>query len=839
MSSESGVSSGMAAARRPLLREVCGWLTTVDHKRLGILYILFALLFLVLGGIEATIMRLQLVRPLNNFASPELFNRMFTMHGTTMIFFVAMPLVFGFANYMVPLMIGARDMAFPRLNAFSFWMTAFGGLILYSSLFGGTGFLDGGNAPDVGWFAYAPLTSLMFSPGHSSDFWTLGLLVSGIGSVGTAINIVTTILTTRCTGMTLGRMPLFAWLNLIMGFLVVMAISPLTAAQLMLLIDRYLGGHFFDTAAGGSAVLWMHFFWVFGHPEVYVLVLPAFAMASEIIPVFSRRVIFGYPVMVAATIAIGFVSMSVWAHHMFAVGMNSNANTFFVFTTMAIAVPTGIKIFNWLATMWGGRIQFKTPMLFCVAFLFQFLVAGLTGIMLGSAPFNWQLTGSYFVVAHFHYVIVGGILFCIFGAFYYWFPKISGRMLNEKLGKWHFWLLIIGFHLTFDFMHIPGILGMPRRIYTYEPGRGWETWNLIVTIGVFFQAASILIFVVNLLWSWSRGEKAGNDPWDAWTLEWSTDSPPSIYNFAAIPRVNSRRPLWDLKHPEDPDWRYEPAGPIVDPQSEPEAIVSLPASTPWPIIFALGLALAFAGLTCTAYLSIVGAILALCGCIGWARDIFPREKQEFVPTLITAPASTERSTITETDQNTGHQHRSRLPLEIHPVSAGIRGGLAGSIVDICLGMIWGAFSRNGVWYPANVLAAGFFPQRTTIQQLIAFHWDALLIGTAIVVIAWVSIGILYGAVLPMFPRRPILLGGAVVPLIGSGFVYSILESTNAVLSERIDWLWFVLIHITAGLVAGFVVSRSERIRTWQHVPFLDRAGIEIDELGNTPGRPNA
>ena len=839
MSSESIALSGNGAKKHPLLSTMYGWLSTVDHKRLGILYILVALIFLGLGGIEAAIMRIQLIRPLNDFVSPELFNRMFTMHGTTMIFFVAMPLVFGFANYMVPLMIGARDMAFPRLNAFSFWMAAFGGLILYSSLFGGTGFLDGGNAPDVGWFAYAPLTSLIFSPGHSSDFWTLGLLLSGIGSVGTAINIVTTILIMRCKGMTLGRMPLFAWLNLIMGFMVVMAISTLTAAQLMLLIDRYLGGHFFDMAAGGSAVLWMHFFWVFGHPEVYVLILPAFAIASEIIPVFSRRVIFGYPVMVGATIAIGFIGMGVWAHHMFAVGMNAKANTYFVFATMAISVPTGIKIFNWLATMWGGKIQFKTPMLFCIAFLFQFLVAGLTGIMLGSAPFDWQLTGSYFVVAHFHYVIVGGILFCIFAAFYYWFPKVSGRMLNEKLGKWHFWLLVAGFHLTFDFMHIPGILGMPRRIYTYEPGLGWEIWNLIVTVGVFLQAAAMLVFAANLLWSYFRGENAGIDPWDAWTLEWSTYSPPAVYNFAAIPRVNSRRPLWDLKHPEDPDWKYEPAGPITDIQPEPEAIVSLPASTPWPIVFALGLALAFAGLTSTALVSILGAVLAVCGCIGWARDVFPHEKQEFVPTLITAPVSTKRSAITESDQMTGHQHRSRLPLEIHPVSAGIRGGLAGGFVDICLAMIWGAFSHNGVWFPANVLAAEFYPGRVTMPQLTAFHWDALLIGTAIVVIASVLVGLLYGAVLPMFPRHPIWLGAVAVPLIGSGFVHSILGATNPVLNERIDWLWFVVIHIAAGTVAGFVVSRSERIRTWQHLSFLDRAGIEMDELTDRSGGPNA
>ncbi len=542
---------------RPLVDRLQDWVTTVDHKRLGILYVGYGLLFLVIGGIEATILRLQLVRPHNGFVSPQVFNQMFTMHGTTMIFFVAMPIVFGFANYLVPLMIGARDMAFPRLNAFSFWLTAFSGLFLYFSFVGGFGLYGAGTAPDVGWFAYAPLTAKTFSPGHSTDYWALALLVSGFGSIGTAINIIVTTLSMRCPGMTLGRMPLLVWLNLVMAGLVILAVSPLTAAQIMLLVDRYLGGHFFDTQAGGSAVLWMHFFWVFGHPEVYVLVLPAFAFASEIIPVFSRKAMFGYPVMVAATVAIGFISMSVWAHHMFTVGMTSAGNTFFVLTTMAIAVPTGIKIFNWLATMWGGKIYFKAPMLFCIAFLFQFLIAGLTGVMMASAPFDWQLGNSYFVVAHFHYVIVGGILFCIFAAFYYWYPKVTGRMYSEALAKLHFWLFVIGFHLTFDSMHVPGLLGMPRRIYTYEPGRGWDTWNFLTTVGVVFQAAGVLAFVFNLVRSYVRGRPAGNDPWDAWTLEWSTTSPPPEYNYATVPVVKSRRPLWDLKHPEDPDWKYE------------------------------------------------------------------------------------------------------------------------------------------------------------------------------------------------------------------------------------------------------------------------------------------
>ncbi len=521
------------------------------------MYIVYALIFLVIGGLEAVLMRIQLAIPNNHFVSPETFNRLFTMHGTTMVFFVGMPILFGFGNYLIPLMIGARDMAFPRLNAFSFWISAFGGTLLYFSYVGGSGLYGAGSAPDVGWFAYAPLTAHVFSPGHSTDYWTLAVLLSGVGTVGTAVNIVATTLCMRCPGMKLSRMPLLVWLYLITSFMVFVTISPLTAAQIMLMLDRYVGSHFFDTQAGGSAVLWMHFFWIFGHPEVYILVLPAFAFANEIIPVFSRKAIFGYPAMAAASVCIGFISLSVWAHHMFTVGMGPGANTFFTLSTMIISVPTGIKIFNWLATLWGGKIQFTTAMLFAIGFLFQFLIAGLTGIMLSVSPFNWQLSASYFVIAHFHYVLVGAILFMIFSAFYYWYPKITGRMLNERLGKWHFWLFLIGFHLTFDFMHIPGLLGMPRRVYTYEADRGWMMWNMIVSSGAIVQTAGTLLFVFNMVRSYFKGAIAGADPWDAWTLEWSTTSPPPEYNFAVTPSVASRRPLWDLKHPEDPDGNYE------------------------------------------------------------------------------------------------------------------------------------------------------------------------------------------------------------------------------------------------------------------------------------------
>jgi cytochrome c oxidase subunit 1 len=548
-----GEQEGAGPERPPLVDVLHGWVTTVDHKRIGILYILSALVFLVIAGTEATLMRLQLVLPGLELFGPgtmRIFNQLMTMHGTTMVFFVGMPILIGMGNYVVPLMIGARDMAFPRMNAFGFWITFFGGLLMYFSFFVG-------GAPAIGWTGYAPLTQYAYDRSLGTDYWAVGLLVSGVGTVTAGVNFVATVLTMRAPGMTFGKLPLFVWMMFFDAVLILVAIPPLTAALIMVLFDRHLGTHFFDTQFGGDAVLWQHMFWFFGHPEVYILVLPAFGAISEIVPVFSRKVIFGYESVAAATIAIAFISLGVWAHHMFAVGMSSTADMFFGASTLLIAIPTGIKMFNWVATLYGGKLRIKSPMLFALGFLSMFLIGGLTGIMLAAVPIDWQVTDTYFVVGHFHYVLFGGTLFAVFAALYYWFPKVTGRMAHEGLARWHFWFLFAGFNLTFGPMHIAGLLGMPRRIYTYSPERHWDLWNQLSTLGVGLQIIGFAFFLYNLYYSLRRGPEAGDDPWDAWTLEWATTSPPPSYNFEEIPVVRSRRPLWDLKHPDDPDWKHE------------------------------------------------------------------------------------------------------------------------------------------------------------------------------------------------------------------------------------------------------------------------------------------
>jgi cytochrome c oxidase subunit 1 len=531
-------------------RGLLSWIMTVDHKRIGIMYMATSIFFFAVGGIESMLMRSQLAVPQNDFLGPQAYDQVFTLHGITMIFFVVMPWLFGFANFLLPLMIGARDVAYPRLNAFSYWLLPASALFLYYSLLGG-------GAPDAGWYAYAPLTEHAFSSSNGLSYYALALILSGMGTIATSINFLVTVVYHRAPGLTYRRLPVFVWMMVVTSVLSLFALPALTADLLMLLIDRFFNGNFFDPTGGGLPIMWQHIFWIFGHPEVYIMALPAFGFISEIVPVFSRKPIFGYSFVVASGVSIGFLSFGVWAHHMFTAGMPPIADLIFSASSMAIAIPTGVKIFTWLATLYGGAIRFRTPMLFALAFIALFLIGGLSGVTLAVVPIDWQVNGSYYLVAHFHYVLFGGTAFAIFAAWYYWFPKMSGRMMSETLGKVHFWTMFVGFNLTFFPMHLLGIQGMPRRVYTYPAGLGWEGSNLLATVGSWIMLFSVLVFLMNLLQSIRAGRPAGENPWEAWTLEWSTPSPPPAYNFAVIPNVTSRRPLWDVAHPEDPDWQHE------------------------------------------------------------------------------------------------------------------------------------------------------------------------------------------------------------------------------------------------------------------------------------------
>jgi len=523
-------------------RGFVSWFTSIDHKQIGIMYIVSALFFFLVGLGEALLMRTQLIKPLNYWLSPGTYNEIYTMHGTNMIFLMAMPLLFGFTVYLLPLMIGARDMAFPRLNALSYWLYIFGALMLYFSFMGG-------GAPADGWFSYAPLTEKAYSFDPGIDYWALSLLVMGAGSVATGINLIVTVLTLRTPGMTMRKMPLFVWMVFINAFLVILALPALNAALVMILMDRQLNAHFFQPVMGGSALLWQNYFWIFGHPEVYILVLPAFGVISEVVPVFSRKVIYGYNFVAASTVAIGFLSYAVWMHHMFATGLAFSILYVFALTSFLIAIPTGVKIFNWIATMWGGTIRFTTAMMFATAFIIQFTLGGLSGVTFATIPLDWQLTDSYFVVAHIHYVLLGGTLFAMMAGTYYWFPKVTGRLLSERLGKLHFWLMVIGFNGTFFGMHFLGVFGMARRVFTYPDRAPLPTLNLISTLFAYVLAVAVVVFFWNLVTSLRKGEVAGDNPWEAWTLEWATHSPPPVENFDRVPPVYGRRPLWDLKHP--------------------------------------------------------------------------------------------------------------------------------------------------------------------------------------------------------------------------------------------------------------------------------------------------
>jgi cytochrome c oxidase subunit 1 len=586
---------------------VWSWITTIDHKRIGILYGVTAFTFFIIAGIEALLMRAQLATADAEIVGAETFNQLFTMHGTTMVFMVIMPLGAAFFNYLIPLMIGARDVAFPRLNAFSYWTFLFGAILMHVSFFTGS-------APDMGWFAYAPLTSTEYSGNSGVDYWILGLQVLGIASMAAGFNFVVTILNLRAPGMTLMRMPLFAWMTLVSSFLIIFAFPVITIAITMLLFDRFFGTTFYSVAAGADPLLWQHLFWVFGHPEVYILILPAMGIVSDVLPTFSRKPLFGYPTVVFAGVAIAFMGFGVWSHHMFTTGLGVWAISAFSVATMLIAIPTGVKIFNWLGTLWGGSIRFATPLLFALGFISMFLLGGLSGVMHASVPVDTQQQDTYFVVAHFHYVLFGGSIFGIFSGIYYWFPKMTGRMMDERIGKLHFWLAFIGFNLTFFPMHIVGILGMPRRIYTYGGDQGWTGWNMMISVGALIIAISTLVFIYNVIKSIRSGYAAGDNPWRAATLEWSISSPPPHYNFATLPQVTSRMPLWENEH-EDGSAEAPQAARRKQPMEEIH--VSMPAPSYWPIIVAGAITFAFGSLLVWRFHTIMGlTMISIAGLIG-------------------------------------------------------------------------------------------------------------------------------------------------------------------------------------------------------------------------------
>ncbi|UGS37646.1 cytochrome c oxidase subunit I [Capillimicrobium parvum] len=534
------------------------WLTTTDHKKIGILYLVTTFVFFILGGVEALMIRLQLGTAQNTLLTPETYNQLFTMHGTTMIFLFVVPIMAGFGNYFVPLMIGARDMAFPRLNALSFWLLLSGGLVFYASIFF--------TPPEAGWTSYTPLSLEAFSPSGGQDAWIFLVHLTGLSSLVGAVNFYVTIANMRAPGMGWGRLPLFVWTILVYAILLILALPVIAGAVTLLLTDRHFGTGFFDPTQGGSPLLWQHLFWFFGHPEVYIMVLPGFGIISEVLPVFARKPIFGYKAVAASSVVIAFLGLLVWAHHMFTTPSPTVVLVFFMMSSFLIAIPTGVKIFNWVATLWRGTIEFKTPLIFCIGFLSQFLIGGITGIMVAIFPVDWQVHDTYFVVAHFHYVLMGGAVFAIFAGIYYWFPKITGRMLNEPLGKWSFALMFIGFNVTFLIQHTIGMDGMPRRVYEYPDVGHLQLYNQISTVGAFILGLGILLTIINVLRSVKKGPVAGPDPWKGNTLEWFTESPPPLNNFDLVPRIRSVEPMKDIRR--EVERQSEPALAAASPSAE-------------------------------------------------------------------------------------------------------------------------------------------------------------------------------------------------------------------------------------------------------------------------------
>jgi cytochrome c oxidase subunit 1 len=600
------------------------WVFTVDHKKLGIMYGVTAMFFFIVGGVEALLIRLQLAAPNGKVLNADLYNQMFTMHATTMVFLFVMPMAAAFANYFVPLQIGARDVAFPRLNAFGFWALLFGGIFLNLAWFLG-------GAADGGWFMYAPNSGPVFSPTHGVDFWALGLQIAGIASLTGAINLIITVLNMRAPGMSLMKMPIFTWMITVVQFLLLFAVPVITVALFLLSFQRNFGARFFDVAAGADPLLWQHLFWIFGHPEVYILILPSFGIISEVLPVFSRKPLFGYPFVVFSGAAIGFVGWGVWAHHMFASGLGPVSVAVFSLTTMAIAVPTGVKIINWTLTMWGGKLWFTTAMKFAIGLIVLFTVGGLSGVTHSVAPSDTQQTDTYYIVAHFHYVLFGGAVLGIFSGFYYWWPKVFGKMLNEKLGSWNFWLMIIGLNLTFGPMHILGLQGQPRRMYQWTEARAGEGffnlafWNMIASIGSFILAVGILMFLINVWVTWRNPTKAPLDPWDARSLEWMTTNPPKEHNFDVIPTVHHLDEFFHRKYEEDATTHTMKQVAtaeelIAEQERNADKHIHMPSPSYWPIVLAFGLPVITFGMIYSHLISVVGGVIVLFAAYGWALE---------------------------------------------------------------------------------------------------------------------------------------------------------------------------------------------------------------------------
>jgi cytochrome c oxidase subunit 1 len=611
------------------------WVFTVDHKKIGIMYGAVAMFFFIVGGVEALLIRLQLAGPDGKILDASTYNQMFTMHATTMVFLFVMPMASAFANYFIPLQIGARDVAFPRINAFGLWCIVAGGIMVNLAWFLG-------GAADGGWFMYAPNSGPLFSPSHGVDFWVIGLQIAGIASLTGAINLIVTVLNMRAPGMSLMKMPIFTWLSTVVQFLLLFAIPVITVALFLLNFQRSFDATFFDVAAGADPLLWQHMFWIFGHPEVYVLILPSFGIISEVLPVFSKKPLFGYPFVVFSGAAIGLVGWGVWAHHMFASGLGPVSVAVFSIATMAIAIPTGVKIINWTMTLWGGKIRYTVAMHYAIALIVLFTIGGLSGVTHSVAPSDTQQTDTYYIVAHFHYVLFGGAIFGLFAGFYYWWPKIFGKMLNETIGKWSFWLMFFGMNLTFGPMHMIGLQGQPRRMYVWTENRAGEGffnigfWNMVASIGSFVLAFGILLFLINIYYTWRKGPVSPLDPWDARSLEWMTTNPPKEHNFDAIPTVHHLDEFFHRKYEED-----EVTGEIkqvrtaedilAEQTANAESHIHLPSPSYWPLVLSVAIFIVGIGVIYNRFVAVVGALGILLAMYGWSLEPGTAEPEDYDP----------------------------------------------------------------------------------------------------------------------------------------------------------------------------------------------------------------